>query len=309
MCNEMSKSAISIYSRIGGLIKRITGINDISLFKKNFQKKIGKFIYREKFNETDFITVLQETGLKKGSTVCIHSSMKQFYNYTGTAESLIKAIMDIVTEEGTLVFPAYPKDEIRNSENYIFNAAKDPTGAGYLAETFRKFPDVKRSVNVQHSVCAWGKYADWIVKDHHLCHDCWDINSPWQKMMSLDVIVFTLGMPRCYMGTFHHCVESILQYEYPYWAQFFVEEKEYKYFDDNGNVKTYKSWTANIDRRTKEKKVTRYFSDEDWCIRCISNLEIKAFYLSKCFPKMLDLGRKGIGVYYVPSPKQFIFDK
>ena len=28
--------------------------------------------------------------MKKGSVICIHASMKEFYNYQGTAEELIK---------------------------------------------------------------------------------------------------------------------------------------------------------------------------------------------------------------------------
>lgn len=64
---------------------------------------------------------------------------------------------------------------------------------------------------------------------------------------------------------------------------------------------------GELDRRTRKKKVTKYFTNQDWQIRKISNLEIKAFYTKNCFPKMLDLGRRGIGVYYVPNPKNYKF--
>lgn len=303
----MSVPKVSIYTQLGSFIKRVTGIKDLSLLRKNIVKKVGSLIYRKKYDETDLVLLMQEMGMRKGSVVCIHSSMKQFYNYKGTAESLIRKIMETITEEGTLVFPAFPKNEVRFSENYVFDAEKDPTGAGHLAETFRKFPNVKRSINVQHSVCAWGKYAEWLTKDHHLCHDCWDENSPWQRMISKNAIVFNLGLPRSYMGTFHHCVESVLQYQHPYWKQFFSEEEEWLYYDTNHNVQSYKSWNSPLDRRTRKSKVTKHFTDKDWCIRKISNLEVKAFYCEFCFPKMIELGRKGISVYYVPSPKGYEF--
>ena len=47
----------------------------------------------------------------KGSTVCIHAAMKEFYNYQGTTEELIHKVMDVITSEGTLMMPAYPSAE------------------------------------------------------------------------------------------------------------------------------------------------------------------------------------------------------
>ena len=298
----------SIYSRIGIFVKGVLGIKDFSLFRKNMHKKVGKLIYRKKYNASDLVSLMKEMGMKRGSVVCIHSSMKEFYNYTGSTDNLIKAILDVIDiNEGTLIMPAFPKYELMYDSNYIFNKDKDKTGAGYLAETFRKYPGVHRSINIQHSVCALGKYAEWLTKDHHKCHDCWDKDSPWQRMLTLDALVFNLGLPRSFMGTFHHCVESILQYEHPYWKQFITQPVTFRYYDDSGNVKTYTCYKDNIDRRTRKKQITRYFDSEDWCIRKISNLEVKVYYTKNCFPKMLELGRSGVSAYYVPSTKNFSF--
>lgn len=296
----------SFVSFLGYYFKKITGIKDISLLKKNIHKNVGKFLYHQKYSACELVKLMQDMGMKAGSVVCIHSSMKEFYNYRGTAEELISQIIEVVGSEGTLIMPAFPDKSFADKEDYVFSL-NDKTGAGYLAETFRKFPNVKRSINVQHSVCAWGKYAEWLVKDHHKCHDCWDKDSPWQRMMEVDAIVFNFGLPRWYIGTFHHCVESVLQYEHPYWAQFFTKEKVYKYYDSENSVKEYKSFVGSLDRRTKESHVTNHFDDNDWKICKVSNLEVKAFYTSSCYPKMLELGRKGIGVYYVPSPKKYKF--
>ena len=298
----------SIYSKIGVILKKVTGIKDFSLFRKEVHKRIGKIIYHKKYTAHDLVALMQEMGMKKGSVVCIHSSMKEFYNYQGTAEELIKAILEVIDiEEGTLIMPAFPIYELMYDPTYIFDKEKDKTGAGYLAETFRKMPGVYRSINVQHSVCALGKHAKWLTKNHHECHDCWDVDSPWQRMLTLDALVFNMGLPRSYMGTFHHCVESVLQYEHPYWKQFINQEMVFRYYDDNHKVKTYTCFKDNIDRRTRKKQVTKYFDSNDWCIRRISNLEVKVFYTKYCFPKMLSLGRHGISVYYIPSTKNFEF--
>ena len=297
----------SIYTRIGATIKKLLGIKDISLLKKNLHKKIGKLLYHKKYNAAEVVSVMKELGVSHGSVICIHSSMKEFYNYKGTAKELIDLIIEEIGPEGTLMMPAFPIRNLACKPGYIFDAKNDPTGAGYLAEEFRKYPGVLRSINVQHSVCAIGKYANYLTKDHHKTHDCWDKNSPWQRMIELNALVVNLGMPDFYIGTFDHCVESILQYEYDYWSQFFTEEREFMYYDIDGNIKRYVNYTSNIDRRTRESNVTKYFTEDDMKSERLSNLLIKSYNTSKCLNKMLELGRKGIGIYYVPSPRGYKF--
>lgn len=296
----------SLYSVLAKRIKAILGIKDFSLFRKNLHKKIGKLIYHKKYNADDLINVMCSMGMREGSVVCVHSSMKEFYNYQGSVVEIIDKILAVIGTEGTLVMPAFPKKELSEQEGYIFNLETDPTGAGLLAEVFRKYPGVVRSANVQHSVCAIGKYADYLIKDHTRDHDCWGKLSPWYRMCELDAIVFNLGMPRNFIGTFHHCVESVLQYEHPYWAQFFTITKKFRYFNNKETIE-YTEYMGDLDRRTHEKTIFKRLTSKEWCIKRISNMEIKAFYTKACLNKMLQLGRSGITVYYVPNPQKFSF--
>lgn len=300
--------AVSLYTQIGKIIKKCTGISDISKFKKDMNKRLGKLIYKKKYGVEDVVKVMQELGLKKGSVVCIHSAMKEFYNYKDTAKDLIDKILETIGPEGTLLMPAFPDTKLTKNPDYVFDRKNDKTGAGYLAETFRKYPGVKRSINVRHSVCVIGKYADYLIKDHHHCENCWDENSPWYRMTQLDALVFNLGLPRSYMGTFHHCVESILRNRHPYFAQFFNKPTTFKYYDNDGKIAEYKSIESNLERRTRKKKITKFFTNKEWKISKISNLEIKVFYSKNALSKMINLGLKGITVYYVPNPKKFTYE-
>lgn len=297
----------SIYTNLGVFVKRVTGIKDISAFRKEIHKQFGKIVYHKKYSAKELVGLMQQMGMRAGSVVCIHCAMKEFYNYEGTAEDLIKKILDVVGPEGTLVMPAFPDKKLSSQKGYIFNPKDDKTGAGYLAESFRKYPGVKRSLNVRHSVCAIGGKADMLLEGHENCENCWDENSPWYKMCQLNALVFNLGMPRSYIGTFHHCVESILRNEHPYYAQFFNAPTENLYYNERGEICRYESMECNIERRTREKKVTKYFTPEDWQIRKISNLEVKVFYSRNALNKMINLARKGITVYYVPSPNKYSF--
>jgi aminoglycoside 3-N-acetyltransferase len=298
----------SIITSLGIVFKRLTGINDISLLRKNIHKCIGKIIYHKKYTSDDVVNVMQKMGMTKGSVVCIHAAMKEFYNYQGSAQELIEKIMNVITPEGTLIMPAFPESRYQSDCNYIFDYKNDITKAGCLAETFRRMPNVERSINVQHSVCAWGKNAKWLIKDHNRCHNCWDENSPWYRMTRINCLVFTLGLPSWYIGTFDHCVEGVLYKEHPYWAQFFGPERIYRYYDNDGNVCQYRSHPGGVvERRTREKRLIKHFDDASFKKKKISNLKIKMFRSKECLDKMIELGRRGITMYYVPSPKKYKF--
>ena len=298
----------SLLTQAGIVFKRATGVKDISMLRKNIHRRIGKLIYHRKYTADDIVKVMSNMGMKAGSTVCIHSGMKEFYNYRGTATELVRKIQQAITEEGTLLMPAFPDTKYQDDDNFIFNVMTEPTKAGFLAETFRKLPGVRRSINIQHSVCAWGKHAEWLIKDHHRCENCWDENSPWQRMTELNALVFSLGLPHYYIGTFDHCVEARLHKEYPYWAQFFNTRQIYRYYDENGEIGEYECIRGKIETRTREKKLIKHFTPDIFKEKKLSNLLIKVFCSKPCLEIMTELGRKGITMYYVPSPKKYKFD-
>ena len=300
---------VSIITRLGLFVKGITGIKDFSLLKKKTHKEIGKLVYHKNYTANDIVRVMQRLGMKKGSVVCIHASMMEFYNYKGTAEELITAVMKVLTQEGTLLMPAFPDPLLQKDANYIFDKATAPTKAGYLAETFRTFPGVVRSINVQHSVCAWGQYAEWLTKDHHKSTNCWDELSPWYRMTKFNALVFSIGLPKFYIGTFVHCVEAILYKEHPYWAQFFTEEKTYRYLTSSGEVKEYTCLEGNLERRSREGRIIKKFPTDCYQHTRLSNLSIKVFHSAPCLQKMLELGRRGVTIYYVPSPSKYNFEQ
>ncbi len=300
-----------IFKTIVPKIKKILGISDISLFRKKLSKRIGKIVYHKRYNAQDLVRVMETLGLKEGSVVCIHASMMQFYNYTESAKDLIELILTKIGPEGTLVMPAFPQKPSLPYDQYVFDPNNEKTAAGHLAEVFRTYPGVLRSNNVHHSVCAIGKHAKYLIEDHTKGRNCWDEYSPWYRMCELNALIFNLGLPRSYMGTFHHCVEGILYKEknLPYWSQFFTYSQKYKYLDKNGKICSYENLEdRNLLRKTYKKKVTRFFNEYDWRITKLSNLEIKVFYSKNALSKLISLGRQGITVYYLPSPKKYNFE-
>lgn len=297
----------SLLTEIGIIIKKLTGIKDISLFIKECHKKVGKLFYHKQYNADEIVKIMQSMGMSEGSVVCIHAGMKEFYNYVGTPQELICKIQDAITSQGTLMMPAFPDPKKREEDGFIFDAKTEPTKAGLLAETFRKMPNVKRSINLQHSVCAWGKHAEWLTKDHQNCQNCWDKNSPWYRMTRLDGLVFSFGLPSFYIGTFVHCVEALLYKTHPYWKQFFTVKKTYRYYNNKQEIMSYSCMEGDLERRSHEKNIIRYFNKQECQHKRISNLHIRMYQSKACLDKMLELGKKGITIFYVPSPKHFKF--
>lgn len=297
-------------------IKKITGIKDWELYKKNLHKNIGKILYHKKYNADDVVNCMMKMGMAPGDVVFIHSSMKEFYNYQGTGEELIKKIIDYLEPEGTLVMPAYPKnfknlsnkcllkDYGGTDDDIMFDANLTPTGAGYLAEVFRKMDGVKRSINIQHSACAIGKYADFLLNEHHLCKTCWDEKSPYYKLTLINAKVFSFGLPY-FLTTTIHCTDSLLRTKYDYFAQFFNKEIKYNYRDSDGNIGTHQMLTISTERkRDKKKMVKRYFDKAEFHVSKLSNLRIERVDAKYTHELFMKLANQGIVMYSKPDPKK-----
>lgn len=286
-------------------VKKKLGIENFESFKKKQKRKILRFFYKEKFNADQLISIMKTMGMKNGSVVFIHSSMTEFYNYKGTAQELIDKIIEVIGQEGTLMMPAYPKI-IKMNKDVDFDVLNSVSGAGYLSEVFRKYPGVKRSINLQHSVCAYGKLADYFTSEHHLSITTWDEFSPYYKMSQLKTLVFAFGLPY-FLGTMIHCTESILRTKYKYFQLFFTKEIEYKYRDEQGNIGVHKYLTHNLARkRSKKMIVKKYFNKKQFNKIKLSNLDIEMVEAKYTLNLYLDLAKKGITMYTVPSPKQYL---
>jgi aminoglycoside N3'-acetyltransferase len=111
---------------------------------------------------------LREAGLKSGMMVEVHSSLSSFGHVQGGADAVIKALQDVVGENGTIVMPAFrisppqtldPDDKRRGLVMKLKVLAPDHrerSGMGLIADTFQRLPGVITGEGM-FRVCAWGK--------------------------------------------------------------------------------------------------------------------------------------------------------
>lgn len=105
---------------------------------------------------------MSELGLCRGDTVMVHSSMKAM-NTKRTTEEIIEDIEAVTGEEGTLLMPA-----LTYENGTVFDSGKTEPCVGLLPKTFRRMPNVLRSVNPTHSVCARGRLARALTAGHEM---------------------------------------------------------------------------------------------------------------------------------------------
>ncbi|OLP65669.1 SPBc2 prophage-derived aminoglycoside N(3')-acetyltransferase-like protein YokD [Bacillus pumilus] len=153
---------------------------------------------------------LVQLGVKEGMVLCVHSSLSSIGWVNGGAVAVIQALMDTITEEGTLIMPAQtlelsdPADwidppvpqswwkSIKETMPAYDPAYTTPTAMGRVAETFWKYPGVSRSSHPNFSFLAWGKRKHDILKNHSLSYGLGE-ESPLGRMYDLDAQVLLIG--------------------------------------------------------------------------------------------------------------------
>ncbi len=256
-----------------------------------------------RYGVAEFRAALDQVGVGPGATLFLHSAWDEFYNFTGTPLDLLRGLLSHLGPEGTLVLPAYP---LRIHTDVPFDVRTTPTGAGLLAEMFRRMPGARRSINLIHSVAALGPNADLLVRDHHRSETPWDRCSPYARLADVDAILLCLGLPRSFgFGTAQHCPESLLYHEIPYFRRVFGEPVAYRFRDETG-----KEGTHSLRPRTgrfRIGRVRRYVAADRVRVTHVSNLRVQAVEARYLVDRLVSLARQGITTYYWPIPRRRLF--
>lgn len=168
---------------------------------------------------------LTRIGLQPGMTVMVHSSLRNVGYTVGGPVTVIRALLEALGPEGTLVMPAEspgvsdPADwnDARVREDWfetirahlpVFDPLTTATTMGAISEAFRTYPGTLRSNHPLVSVCANGPLAGDITEEHSL-EFSEGRGTPFEKLYDLDAqtLLLGVGFNRC---TSLHYAESLV---------------------------------------------------------------------------------------------------
>ncbi|MBA2870337.1 aminoglycoside 3-N-acetyltransferase [Anoxybacillus calidus] len=150
-------------------------------------------------------------GIEEGMTLIVHSSLSAFGWVCGGAVTVVQALMEAVTESGTIVMPTQttynsepsywqhppvPEEWWERIREHMpaYEPAITPTrGMGVIVETFRTFPGVIRSAHPMYSFAAWGRHKEEIIDNHSIDYGFGE-QSPLARIYDLDGHVLLLGV-------------------------------------------------------------------------------------------------------------------
>lgn len=120
-------------------------------------------------NRTDIVKGLRKLGVKPGVSLMVHSSLSALGWVEGGAHTVIKALMEVLGEKGTIMMPSFNHGAAfgKNGQGY-YDQKETPTTNGIIPDTFWRLDDVYRSLNPTHPCAAWGKNAKRYIENHHL---------------------------------------------------------------------------------------------------------------------------------------------
>ena len=151
-------------------------------------------------------SAFREVGLEKGDLVLVHSAMSGLGLVEGGEETLIGALLAVLTPSGTLAMPTFTvRDSMlaRAQSGEIFDVRHTPSQTGKLTERFRHYPGAVRSVHPTHSVTAVGDRAGWLVEGHQNCATPFGADSPFARLIEGRGKILCSGVEISYITSYH----------------------------------------------------------------------------------------------------------
>ena len=243
----------------------------------------------------EIVNELRRMGLEKNDVVMVHASLTSMGYVCGGAQAVIEALMEVVGGEGTIMMPTQswknldPVDGVHwDADESEWQKIRDnwpaydknltPTNTmGAVAEMFRQWPGSIRSDHPARSVCAYGKYAEDLTKNHDLSN-IFGEGSPIARFYELDGKVLLLGVgydkntslhladARAEYPGKHDCVEysAVMEDGKRVWKRYetlFVDGEDFddigKAFEENCPVSKGKIGTGEI-RLMKQRELVDF---------------------------------------------------
>ncbi len=154
-------------------------------------------------------------GINAGDTLLVHSSYKSFGGVENGPQTVIDALLDVLSDDGTLIMPAFNFDFCKGEP---WDVRHTPSHMGIITELVRQDP---RSLRVFHPIYSFsiiGKRAEYLTKERY--KSSYELNSVFGKLCQLDGKIMVIGLSYNDSMTFFHHVEELEGVDYRYLKTF-----------------------------------------------------------------------------------------
>lgn len=188
----------------------------------------------------DLSAGFETLGLMPGDVVLVHSSYKSFGEVEGGPQTVVDALMDVLTKEGTLIMPTF---NFNFNKGEAWDVRNTPSHMGVLTEVVRKNPASRRVFHPFYSFAILGKLKDELTKTRY--KDSYGKESIFMQLRKLDAKIIIIGLSYTHSMTFFHHIEQMEGVDYR-----FIKEFTGQVTDELGNTyeDTFTMLVRNIDK-------------------------------------------------------------
>lgn len=144
------------------------------------------------------VAALRDLGLASGDMVMVHSSLSSFGHVEGGATTVVAALLEVLTEDGTLIAPTFSECLI---DEPLWDREHTPSLMGKISETVRTWPGAVRSSHAAHPLSAIGAHADLICRRPY--RTGFGPDSPFMTLVEQNAWILLMGVTYRNCTLFH----------------------------------------------------------------------------------------------------------
>jgi aminoglycoside 3-N-acetyltransferase len=186
------------------------------------------------------------SGLEKGDTVLLHSSMKRLLDYLTSNQvidppkKIIDSLISYLGIKGTLILPLFNFDFPKSK---FFSMRSTPSQMGTITEYARRYVPGVRTGHPIYSFFITGYNQNEFDKIDNISG--YGIDSPFAKLISLEGKIAAVDLEDSRCMTMYHHVEEMCKVPYRYFKEF---EGEYESINGSIEFKKYLLFVRDLDR-------------------------------------------------------------
>jgi len=188
----------------------------------------------------DLAREFSNLGLQAGDIVLVHSSYKSLGGVEGGPQTVIDALLDVLTPDGTLIMPTF---NFNFNKGEPWDVLKTPSHMGAITELARTNPASRRVFHPFYSFAILGKLKDELTRVRY--KDSYGVDSIFMQLRKLDAKIMIIGLSYTHSMTFFHHVEQMEGVDYR-----FIKEFTGEVTDETGRTytDTFTMLVRNIDK-------------------------------------------------------------